>query len=88
MARLAQGRNEIKKQNVLMSSSMRRAEWLIANKYTRHRSSPIGGDSMGGLLIGAAVTQRPDLFGANFACVRRDGHVAFSKSSRLVGVGL
>ena len=40
------------------------AEWLIANKYTRPARLAIAGGSNGGLLMGAAMTQRPDLFGA------------------------
>ena len=39
-------------------------EWLIANKYTSTPKLAISGRSNGGLLIGAALTQRPELWGA------------------------
>jgi prolyl oligopeptidase len=40
------------------------AEWLIANGWTTSRQLSISGGSNGGLLVGAAMTQRPDLYGA------------------------
>ena len=40
------------------------AEWLIANGYTRPERLAIAGGSNGGLLMGAVLTQRPDLFRA------------------------
>jgi prolyl oligopeptidase len=45
------------------------AEWLISQKYTSTPKLGIEGGSNGGLLIGACVTQRPDLYGAALAYV-------------------
>ncbi|MHC0064669.1 prolyl oligopeptidase family serine peptidase [Nostoc sp. UIC 10890] len=57
-----------KKQNVF-DDFIGAAEWLIANKYTKTDKLAIAGGSNGGLLVGACITQRPDLFGAALPAV-------------------
>jgi prolyl oligopeptidase len=51
------------KQNVF-DDFIAAAEWLIANGYTDSDHLAIYGGSNGGLLVGAAMTQRPDLYQA------------------------
>ncbi len=48
------------KQNVF-DDAIAVAEWLIANGYTRPERLAVQGGSNGGLLVGAIMTQRPDL---------------------------
>jgi prolyl oligopeptidase len=57
-----------KKQNVFDDFAAA-AEHLIQTKVTSPARLGIGGGSNGGLLVGASITQRPELFGAAVAMV-------------------
>ncbi|MGK2856772.1 MAG: prolyl oligopeptidase family serine peptidase [Thermoanaerobaculia bacterium] len=59
---------KLRKQNVF-DDFIAAGEWLVENGYTRPAKLAVQGGSNGGLLVGAVVNQRPDLFGAALPAV-------------------
>jgi prolyl oligopeptidase len=57
-----------KKQNVY-DDFIAAAEWLVEQKYTTSAKLAVSGGSNGGLLTGAVLTQRPELFSAVVSAV-------------------
>jgi prolyl oligopeptidase len=57
-----------RKQNVF-DDFIAAGDWLVQNGYTQPAKLAIRGGSNGGLLVGAVMTQRPDLFGAAIPAV-------------------
>ena len=55
-----QAGTKLRKQNVF-DDFIASAEWLVKNRYTNPRRLAIQGGSNGGLLVGACMTQRPEL---------------------------
>jgi prolyl oligopeptidase len=63
-----QAGTRLHKQNVF-DDFIAAGEWLVANHYTAPSKLAISGGSNGGLLVGAVLNQRPDLFGAALPAV-------------------
>ena len=75
-----------KKQNVF-DDFIAVAEHLVKAGYTSPDRLGIMGGSNGGLLVGAVMEQRPDLFAVAHARGRRDGHAALRPVHRRQALG-
>ena len=63
-----EGGMKLNKQNVF-DDFIAAGEWLVKKQWTNPSKLAINGGSNGGLLVGACVNQRPDLFGAAIPAV-------------------
>lgn len=55
------------------------AKYLVEHNFTQKEKIVIQGGSNGGLLVGACINQRPDLFGAAVSQVGLANHVIFTE---------